>query len=327
MKHLQRLALCFFYLVSTAVTAGGMGPACDGGSLTVPCKNQGFGFGAQALYLTANLPNLAYYGSSSDGTARMRHEYFLKKGFSYGFGFEVEGFYHFGRGKDLNLNWYHYNHNSQQTIPDTNDTISVYDTLFTGTVTTQLKPKWDAVNLEFGQRIDIQTWGNVRFHGGLQYANLTMHNITTGTGVFLNYGQSRTNYSSYEGIGPRAGADLSFDLRRDITLYLNGAAAILSGQNSFEREAITYLAPGSDNYHDINSGSANEIGTEVEYKLGASYTHPLAKGSLQLNAGWMLVNYYSVIIIADSFHNGRTKESNFAVQGAFAGLKWTGELG
>lgn len=320
MNNHQRAALCIFYLCSGLTAAGTMGGERLGE------LSRGFGAGAQALYLTANIPNLEYLGSTTQNTSTTYHEYFVSKKFNYGMGFKLDAFYHFGTGKDGTLNWYHYNHHSLHTMMTGPDTISVYDTPFTGTVVTTLKPKWDAVNLEFGQRIDIKTWGNVRFHGGLQYANIAMDNITTGTGTYTNYGKLRTNYSSFEGIGPRVGADLSYDFWRGIALYLNSAGAVLSGHNAFQRQAITYLNPGFGTFSDMNSGKANEIVMEFDFKLGGSYSHPFARGDLQLDAGWMWADYLGAIEIADSLHNGRTKAANFAVQGAYAGLKWTGQL-
>ncbi len=325
MKYHQRAALCVFYLSSGLAVAGTMGSECGSGSPATPCVSRGLGFGAQALYLTANLPNLEYLGSTPNNTSTTYHEYFISKKFSYGLGFKLDTFYHFGAGKDWTLNWYHYGHHGLQTITGPAP-VNVYDTAFTGTVVTALKPKWDAVNLEFGKRIDIQSWGNIRFHGGLQYANLAMDNITTGTGTIPNNGKSRTNYSSFEGIGPRGGADFSYDFWRGIGLYLNGAGAILSGHNAFQRQAITNGYPGYSTTSDMNSGKANEIVTEFECKLGGSYSHPFARGDLQLDAGWMWADYLGAIEIADSGHHGRTKGGNFAVQGAYAGLKWTGEL-
>ena len=327
MKYHQRAALCVFYLSSGLAVAGTMGSECGAGSDGSACVSRGFGFGAQALYLRANLPNLEYLGSTSKGDViTTYHEYFISKKFSYGLGFKLDTFYHFGAGKDWTLNWYHYAHQSLQTITGP-DTVNVYDTPFRGTVVTTLKPKWDAVNLEFGKRIDIEAWGHVRFHGGLQYANLAMDNITTGTGTAVPLGISRTNHSSFEGIGPRVGADLSYDFWRGIGLYLNGAGAILSGHNAFQRQAITYSGVSFGTFSDMNSGTANEVVTEFEYKLGGSYSHPFRRGYLRLDAGWMWADYLGAIEIADSSHHGRTKGGNFAVQGAYAGLKWTGELG
>lgn len=44
---------------------------------------------------------------------------------------------------------------------------------------------------------------------------------------------------------------------------------------------------------------------------------------LHLDAGSKWVKYYDAIQKADMDHNGRTKERNFALQGAYVGITWT----
>lgn len=320
-KTLFSLLGSLLYSTSQMLMAGSMGATCAVGEVSTPCDARGWGFGAQALYLSADFASLNFIGSTTDMEIGANEEHFLDKQFDDGFGFKLETFYNFRSGRDLNLNWYHYEHTTYQSLPNF---VNVYDSAFTGSVLLRLKPQWNAVNLELGQRIDLNTLGNIRFHGGLQYANMQLSNVTTGTGTQQGVTKNRVNDSSFQGVGLRAGTDLTYAFSHGVELYSNVGGALLSGHHSFNRQANFYAGRGtilSGNY-----GTARATVTELEGKLGAKYSRSLAQGVLRLDAGWMWVNYYNAIEVADSFHNGRTKESNFAIQGSFVGLTWTGHL-
>lgn len=309
-------------LAGNNLMAGSMGDVCKVGDVTTPCATKGWGVGVQALYVQPAFNNLNYIGSTTTGTTLVSsQENFIDKDFNYEFGFKLEGFYNFGAGNDLNLNWYRYEPTTNKNLPSD---INVYDGTFSGNVRLQLKPQWNAVNLEYGQRFDINQLTHIRLHGGLQYTNIKLTNFTTGSDTTIGNAQSRNNYSSFQGAGVRGGADLSRDLIYGFSLYTNLGASLLTGPSSFNRQLVTYTTGGT--FLDANSGSSNITVTELEGKLGFTYAYPLSRGSLMIDAAWMWINYLDAITIADSAHNGRTKESNFAVQGPLFGIRWTGNL-
>lgn len=319
-QNMTVIILCAFYGTSYS---GGMGSSCTPADVTSPCLSKGWGVAAEALYLRADFPSLNYIGSTRATTMYSRDEVFISKKFNYGFGFKLEGFYNTQDGRDIDLNWYHYQYTTQQNLPSP---INVFDTSFADAVIVRLNPRWDAVNLEFAQRLDINTLGNLRLHGGLQYADMQLSNVTTGSRRLLDDGIQRNNTSTYQGVGVRVGADLFRPLRFGLGVYSNIASALLIGNQKFYRNIYTVTAIGPGVFSDANHGSAISTVTELEGKLGLTYSHSMLQGLLRINAGWMWVNYYSAIQVADSFHNGRTKESNFSLQGPFVGLKWAGNL-
>jgi hypothetical protein len=317
MPHKKLLAFTILGAIATPLWSGQMG---DAHTITEP---QGWGAAAQALYLQANYSSLGYIGSTEVQTFEDYTESFKPKDFNYGFGFKVEAFYQFKTGRDVNLNWYHYDHTSTQGLPDG---INVYDTVFNGTVLLKSEPKWNAVNLELGQKMNIDTWGRLRFHGGLQYADMSQTSVTTGTFVAYGKGKIRTNRSSYNGVGPRVGLDVGYFFKRapGVELITNVATGLLIGHHKFIRQAVTYNSTGT--YLDQNNGTSQAIVTAIDAKIGVSYHRPIARGDLRLDAGWMVSDYFNPIEIADSFHHGRTKESNFAIQGPYFGLKYLGNV-
>lgn len=316
-KQLLASVLC---LAASTLQAASFSKTCEQGTVNVSCVQPGWGIGAEALFLQAGLPNLDYVGSTHKRKSYYGiKENYIRKGFEYGAGFKLQAFYHVQNGKDVNVNWYHYNHTTVQSLPSR---INVYDVNFGGKVRLTLKPRWDAVNFELGQRFDFSTSGSLRLHGGIQYANIKMDNIVTGTRVALFNGKQRVNNSYYYGVGIRIGGDYSWHMTQGFAIYTNAAGAILKGRHEFKRSITLNTETPRGTYLDKNHGFSNASIAELEGKLGASYTRPLAHGVLDVVAGWMLVNYFDVLQIADSFHGGRTKESNFAVDGPFVGLSW-----
>src|SRR3990167_1135010 len=169
MLNLKKTAAAVLALSSSAVFAGTMGPVCSAVNVTVPCESTAWDVGGRALYLQPN------YGGGDYGYAAInnngRSVEFNK---NWGWGFMIEGSYHFETGSDANLNWYHFNKSNYKSYSVVNSGglgIITSDTGFTGTASTD--PKWDAVNLEFGQHVDFGEKKDIRFHGGVQYARIT----------------------------------------------------------------------------------------------------------------------------------------------------------
>lgn len=314
MKLGKRFFVLGLLAASTQVWSGTMGEIR--GNKTTP----GFGVGGQLLILQADFPSLAYIGSTSTISAKEFHEDFHAKTFSFGPGFMVEAFYNTRENRDINLNWYHYAWGTTQALPSG---INVYDSRFYGNVSLKLNPHWNAVNLEFGVREKKYSNDTLRLHGGIQYAEMALDNDTTATDTsILGSAVQRINKSSYSGTGIRGGGDYAYSIGHGFSANFNGAIALLYGTHRFER--LYYIATSGTPALNANSGNSTSIITELEGKLGGSYTYMSHKNYFMIDAGWMLINYYNPIEVADSFHNGRTKESNFALSGPYVGLRWMG---
>ena len=314
MFYLKKTAVAVLAFGSSAVFAGTMGPVCTPGSVTVPCEQTAWGFGAQALYLQPSLSNLGYVRDTiSDGIDRYhRHNY------NWGWGFEVEGSYHFSTGNDLNLNWYHWNHSSNGVTPVQG--INQDLPLPAGsTIVTKVQPKWDAVNLEFGQHVDLGEFDKVRFHGGVAYARIA-NNGSEIRPLIRTIKETITANVAYNGFGPRVGADLFYTWNNGFNIYAKAASAIFVGTGSFN--ATVTLTPGGATL--MSAGSSTEMVPELEGKLGASYTYAMAQGDLSLDAGWMWINYFNAINFGLS--GSEVISSDFALQGPFIGLKWVGNI-
>lgn len=299
MLNLKKAAVAVLALGSSAVFAGTMGPVCTPGSVTVPCERTAWDFGGKALYLQStgvDFPNVI--DTPTGSTFQNFNE-------SWGWGFQLEGSYHFNTGNDLNVNWYHYSRETTNSylLPDVVAALGVAAPTFL-----RIEPKWDAVNIEFGQHVDFGEQKNIRFHGGLQWAQVKREVNTSTAGILFTAGETKFN-----GIGPRVGSDMSFDLGNGFAIYGNGAMALLVGDNDFN--ATSNLLGFAVN------GSKTTVIPELEAKLGVTYTYPMAQGDLTLDAGYMWVDY----INSQQFGFNDTR-TDFALHGPYIGLKWIGNV-
>jgi hypothetical protein len=334
MLNLKKTAVAVLAFGSSAVFAGSMGPVCTPGNVTVPCASTAWDFGVQALYLK---PSFSGYGYANETHSNPVDKLdttttYNKQPYNWGWGFKLEGSYHFSTGNDLNLNWYHFDHS-------TNGTASRYVAAFTLAGITAKEdvtsyhssnPKWDGVNLEFGQHAHFGEWKNIRFHGGVQFASIRtnydndLSQVTT-VGATPEFVADIDTSTKFNGFGPRIGADYSYNWGNGFAMYANGASALLVGTQSFNDTIQTGTATLTSPVYTV-TGSTTAIVPEIEAKLGATYTYAMAQGDLSLDIGWMWVNYFNAVSNGNFLGYTSTKESNFAVQGPFVGLKWIGNV-
>lgn len=332
MLNLKRTAVAVIALGSSAAFAGTMGPVCSAVNVTVPCETTAWDFGAKALYLQPSMSD-SFLTERTITTATGQSRDFGRNP-NWGWGFMIEGSYHFNTGNDLNLNWYHLSKQSNRTIPAGNNV-----TTFTG-VDGQINitkgvdyvstnPKWDAVNLEFGQHVDFGESKDIRFHGGLAFVRL-VNDLSTQGNTTVTVGSTTRSYSgtttlnpSYNGVGARVGADMSYDWGNGFAMYANGAGALFAGASKFTGTVNDTLG---NSY--TMTGSRTAVVPELEAKLGGAYTYAMAQGDLTLDAGWMWINYFGALNLtnAGSAFDGTFNSSDFGLQGPYIGLKWVGNV-
>jgi len=306
---------------SSVVFSGAMGPVCSSVNVTIPCENTAWEVGGQALYLqpTSTLSSFNFSGTSgTNGSLNNLPD-------PWAWGFQLEAGYHYGTGSDTNLNWYHVNNSASKTpnlagnaVALTNYTSATIPT--NSTAVFSINPKWDEVNLEFGQHVDFGDTKSVRFHGGIEYARLdntgsvTVNIPTNAVSVYAS------NSASYNGFGPRVGLDLNYNWGNGLGIYANGATSLLAGSVKFSSYG-NLISSGITSSYSL-SGSSTSIVPELESKLGIQYDYPLAQGDLNFDFGWLWINYFNSHSNVSSYSSEQVVAGDFGLQGLYFGVKW-----
>jgi hypothetical protein len=296
MLNLKKTAGALAVLASSVGFAGTMGPVCTPGNVTVPCESTAFDVAIHALYLKPSYTGAFAYPANSAGDS-LYHDF----DHDYQWGFRLEGSYHFNTGNDLTVNWTYWSHDYFVNP----DNVNSWD----------WKPKFNQVNVEMGQHVDFGEMKNIRFHGGVQYARVDYTNHWAGS-VPQIPGNDVVNVqdaSKFNGFGPRAGVDMSYDFGNGFQLYANSATALLVGDGDFN------VSAGAAGAFTVSGGSHSRVVPELEAKLGAKYTYAMASGDLTGDIGYMWQNYFNAQHVT-------TLESDFGVHGLYFGLKWVGNV-
>jgi len=299
-----------------------MGPVCAPGAVTVPCENSAWDFGAYALYLhhTGN----TYAGlTTTGGTSLASVDRFNDFNFRWGWGFKIEGSYHFSTGNDVNVNWYHWE-KSRDFNQDSFELGLGVDILPLPSlidIEASIKPQWDAVNFEFGQRVNFGEHKVIRFHGGAQWARIQRRfnvDIADATILPVDFLFGVDSQERFNGFGPRVGLDMSYNFGNGFAIYADGAAALLVGRSRFDIGFVDTPLEGPITTVDI-SGRKDGVVPEVDARLGATYTYAMGNGDLTLDVAWMVTDYINAVqFIAPA--------DDFSLQGLIFGAKWVGNV-
>lgn len=307
-QSMFRLTKAAFFVLafgSSVTCAGTMGPVCTPGDVSVPCERMAWDFGVQALYLQS-----IYAGSQNNYATAAQLEaldgyHIFNKDTNWNWGFQIEGSYHFNTGNDISVNWYRLdadNHH-QGTI------------FFNNAFGNFNRARWDAVNGEVGQFVDVSAHKKIRFHGGFQYARVLIGNNNSFFGVINPF------YSKYDGFGPRTGIDMSYVFGNGVGVYAKAAGAVLAGSITNQLDNAvggTFI---------FGSSSITQIVPEVDARLGAHYTYALAQGDLTLDVGYMWFNYFNAVNNGlTGFGIGVNNFTNFSASGPYIGLKYFGNV-
>ena len=337
MLNLKKTALAVIALGSTAAFAGTMGPVCSAVNVTVPCENTAWDLGGRALYLQP-ASNAGILGNtrltSANGTTQT-----IGTNPQWGWGFQLEGSYHFSTGNDFNLNWYHFRNSNTKTFTGPVTQTNVQNP-FTGVDLTSLtvnsvaatgNSAWDQVNMEFGQHVDFGENKFARFHGGMNFSRVGLNgtvdasysqtdNAATTTARTISNNRSTV----FNGFGPRVGTDLTYDWGNGLSVYADGALSVLAGSTKsstgYAQRVATTLFSG------VVSNSASNVVGELDAKLGAMYTYAMAQGDLSLDIGWVFADYLNALKSSSTAQLSASADSSFSIQGLYFGLKWVGNV-
>tara|TARA_B110000879_G_C11141916_1_gene500738 strand:- start:614 stop:1396 length:783 start_codon:yes stop_codon:yes gene_type:complete len=232
------LVLGFSGAASAAMYAPAPAPSCAAGNVTVPCERSAWDLGIDALYMRAD----------DNAFSTIANAGFRAK---YGWGFRLEGSYHFGTGNDTTVNWSHNKRTTDQTV---------------GTTALSLENNLDIVNFELGQVVNFGESVSARFQGGVQYVSIKDDATTAGTAVT----RKTTAF------GPRAGLMSKYDFGNGFGVYGDVNAAMLVGK--------AVVAAG--NVYGTMVSTDSNVGVSYTHAMAqGDLTTRLAWGVKQMNLG------------------------------------------
>jgi len=303
--------------------AGSMGEVCNPDSVTVSCPCAAWDVGISALYLQHNsesdLLNPVLSGES--GQSNIINP-------PWKWGFLLEGSYHFNTGNDININWLHFDPRYSQSavqffpnaaIPRTNTTNFTFKTTF------------DAINFELAQMSHFGKKTNIRFYGGAQYAyakiNREIYNFELNEFQTTNTLFQQTNLSTkFQGIGPRIGLDMSYNVMGGFSVFGQGAIALLAGEGK-ARLSGSNLS-GSSFFPFYSYAERRGLVPELDARLGASYEWNTHRGNFSLTTGWMFQHYFDMFLLPTGENSNPATaitQHNFSLDGPFIKGKWVSE--
>ena len=267
--------------------AGSMGPVCTPGNVTVPCEAKQWSFALDALYFkSVNNAARAYRQTAVAGT-------FAELDNQWNWGFRASGAYQYSTGNDATVSWLHYSNLSAQ---------SGFSGVFaplqsTSTYAVSNQNRIDKVNAVLGQHVDVTAIDKFRLYAGLQYAaiqqNITNYYPVSFASADLAF-SSATYFDTtdFKGVGPVMGIDYTYYVSPQISLLANSAASLLYGTTRMSTGYV--LAP--INLVNLPAYVSNKIITPgLEAKLGVNYAYSMAQGVLNIQGGYQVVDYWSVL--------------------------------
>lgn len=302
-KNNNKIIAAISLALSSMGFAGTMGVVCTPLHSTVPCPINAWDLGVEALYLKPVYNASGAYINNPLGT----HD-FREISNKWGWGFRLDGSYHFSTGNDASLDWMHYDTTSHFT-PFSIDNAN----------------RFNRANMVLGQHVDFSQAKSARFYGGLQYASIQVNQTANnfpipeqfGHGPFIALQQN--NNTDFKGFGPVIGVDFAYSLGASgFSITANTATSLLYG-NSRTNIANMEINPALVTTS-IYANKKSMI-SGVEEKLGLNYKRQFSQGQLTLDGGYQSLNYFNPLtrIAATGIVN-----SDFGLYGPYFGVHWLG---
>ena len=261
----------------------------------------------------------------------------VDQAYKWWFGADIT--YHYpGNGRDVMLAYegLHGTETDHSGIDPTIDTLTNGTDLyspFSGDPYADAKGKtetdYDAVDLVFGQKLDVGE--RIRIHPfmGVRYAHIDLQDTADYAGgytytnivpyIFTGNSEDVDTESEFNGVGPRFGSDAQINLGQGFSIRGRlGLSALIGTQEIKYRDTITQpdgtVTVSSDHYDD----DTTRVIPEIDARLGLNYTHNCNSSiALGFEAGWQVTNYFNVVQ-SNSFDDDYRENADFGMQGPYA---------
>lgn len=318
--------------------------------VSIPELQTGFDLSLTALALKPGASNLNYviYNQELPTQSPSWTEKEINPEFGAAFGLGAR--YVFPFGKDVSLTWVHLNTKTSTSLAAANpehflgpDYQIGPDGLPIRNAAGSARFKYDVINLDAGQYIDIGTQVQMRFFAGLSntYLREQVNATYTGnipSGAFAGpFSTAQKVTANFTGIGPRLGIQTDYMTDSGFGVRANAAVSTLIGysyaKTSYTSSAVELMTTFGQavNYQTIIDKKINQVIPGVDAKLGLLYKHRFNNCMITtLEAGYQAAVYVNAIqqylpaslvqplqtggIFVDTMSH---TQSNYSVQGPY----------
>lgn len=311
--------------------------------VTIPVLAGGFDFTLGGLYLKPTSSNTEYVSTTTsatvDGvTTTTNDSESVNPKYTWGFLLGL-GYVFPGTANDVRINWQHLHDNGDSddssfvgpidlVIPMGDDGFELGDDQ-TATAEGEVVYDFDAVDLTFGQYINIGPRLQTRLFTGLRWARLT--NELSGNYTFNTPGEGGTGFTSYSadsdstfnGIGPIFGIEANYGVGYNIGIAGYFDAALLVGKVNLDQNTheASYDQGGdldgiTNTSFDYDSQSV--VAPAWDARLGINYTYMMNNGSaFRFEIGYQVSKYIDVIDTANFDITQPSETINFGLNGLY----------
>lgn len=311
--------------------------------VTIPVLQGGLDFTLGGLWLKPTSSNVEYVSSSVTpapvgGVTSVSND-FESVHPQYTWGFLLGMGYIFpNTANDVRINWMHLHDDGDSdsstfTGPDLvvfplagepSDTLTADDV---ATAEGEVVYDFDAVDLTFGQYINIGRRLQTRLFTGLRWARLTnelsaSYSYPTDLEADETVNQSVDSDSTFNGIGPVFGIEANYMVGYNIGIsgYLD--AALLVGRLSLDQNlSVTTFDDGvfdGTTNTDFDHDNLSVVTPAWDARLGVNYTYFMGNGSaFRFEIGYQVSKYIDIIQTADFTTTPGSETINFGLNGLY----------
>lgn len=227
---------------------------------------------------------------------------------SYSFGYALAARYMFAcTGNDVGLSWDHlYTTDSDSFHAIGSQFVApFYEVGPNGGAIRQahgkVKFKFDVINLDAGQFVNLGQHVRLHLFGGLSGAYLKQELTTVFQDNLPTFVVKHEDDSRYLGIGPRFGLDTTYYVGCGFGVTGEAAGSMLIGtlktNTSFTSSSPQLLALGIvSNHQAISADDTTQVVPGFDAKLGLNYTHQFCANTiLRVEAGYRAATYFNAI--------------------------------
>lgn len=349
------IALACLTITANALASSYKGEAPSLPPVTIPQLKGGFDISISALFMTPSSSNLDYLGvhlAPTDPDIIFLHDYMLNYDISpndnWGFILDL-GYVFPNTANDVRLDWmaFHSNYDNQHNVfgqagmltdvvfYPTEEVALLADTDFARALAT-INYKLDALDLTFGQYLNLFQRLQTRLFTGLRYARIYSEMTTsytanwdTDTSLPIGGAFNGNITSSFNGLGPMIGTRADLAMGKGLGLAASFDVALLAGNVGLSgNQVITEIELDTLTVtrNAFNWGTQGIIAAAFDAKFGLNYQYQFSNGTQLIGElGYQVSQYFDVIKQIDrDFTTSSyisTDVTNFDLRGPYLTLR------